>query len=99
MAYLDIVLPFAARVGLLDFHFAGEVFRGVAAFGTGKLRYWALEDDFAAEASGIGAYVDDEVGGTHDFLVMLDHNDRVAELLQLPQHTDETVGVARMQSD
>ena len=78
---------------------SGEIFCGVAVSGvlyTGKRPF---VDDFAAEATGLGAYVDNPVGCLHYLLVVLHDNDGVAYLLKVAQHSDKFLCVAGMQPD
>ena len=49
----------------------------------------AHKDDFAAEASRTGSHVDDMVGLKHHILIVLDDDDRIAEVAQLLQGVDE----------
>ena len=46
-----------------------------------------------------GADVDDMVGGIHRILVMLDDDERVAEIAEMLQRRQEAVVVALMKSD
>ena len=64
-----------------------------------KVVHVALIDDFASQASGIRADVDDVVGCTDDFLVVLYHHHGITQLLQLAEHLDEAVGIPAMQTD
>lgn len=59
----------------------------------------ALEDDFATQSAGIRTDIDEVVGSAHDFLVVFDDDNGIAEVAQFFQHLDEPVGVARMESD
>ena len=43
--------------------------------------------------------VDEIVGSTHDFLVVLHHDDGIAQRLQFLQYMNESGGVAAMQAD
>lgn len=43
----------------------------------------AFKDDFATQTAGVGAHVDEVVGSAHDFLVVLDDDDGVAQVAQL----------------
>ena len=46
-----------------------------------------------------GADVDDVVGGIHRVLVVLDDDERVAEVAQVPERREQAVVVALMQTD
>ena len=59
----------------------------------------ALEDNLSAQASCIWTDVDEIVGCAHDFFVMFDHDNRIAETLEFLEHMNESVGVACMESD
>ena len=69
---------------------------------SGFLQHYALgfasKDDVAAQSPSVFAYVDDVVGLAHDFLVVLYDDNGVAQLLQLAQHVDESLCVARVQA-
>ena len=49
--------------------------------------------------AGAGADVDDVVGEAHGLLVVLDDDDRVAEVAQAQERLDEAVVVALVQAD
>ena len=55
-------------------------------------------DYLAAMASGIGANIDEVVGGTYDFFVMFHHHHGVSQSLQFAEHMNETVGVTRVET-
>ncbi len=59
----------------------------------------ALRDDLAAVLAGARPDVDDVVGGAHRLLVVLDDDDRVAELAQPLERRDELGVVALVQAD
>ena len=59
----------------------------------------AQEDDFAAMDAGLRPHVDEHVRGADDFLVMLDDDDRIADVPQALEHADQPVGIPRMQAD
>jgi hypothetical protein len=59
----------------------------------------AEADDVAAAHPRAGAEVDDVVGGTHRVFVVLDDNDRVAEVAQALKRGEQPVVVARVQPD
>ena len=58
-----------------------------------------LEDDLSPEPACIGADVDKIVGGSHDILVVLHHDHRIPQCLQIFQHMDKTVCIACVQAD
>ena len=59
----------------------------------------AVEDEVAAGFAVTGAEIEDLVGGAHDAGLVLDHDDGVAGVAEFFEDADETVGVARMQTD
>jgi membrane protein YqaA with SNARE-associated domain len=59
----------------------------------------AVEDYPAAVSTCFGAYVDYMIGRTYDLLLVLDDDDRVAQIAKLFQHLYQAVGVARVQAD
>ena len=56
-------------------------------------------DHLAAVAAGAGAEVDEVVGGAHRLLVVLDDDDRVAEVAQLAERREQPRVVALVQPD
>ena len=58
-----------------------------------------LGDDLSPVLAGARAEVDDVVGGADRPLVVLDHDDRVAEVAQPPQRVDQLRVVALVQAD
>ena len=59
----------------------------------------AHEDDLTTLAPGMGAEVDDVIGSKHHVLVVLDDDDRVADVAQGFQRADETLIVALVEPD
>ena len=59
----------------------------------------AGDDDLAAVLAGAGADVDDPVGGPDGVLVVLDDDQRVAEVAEPDQGLDQPLVVALVQSD
>ena len=59
----------------------------------------ALEDDVAAVLAGAGTEIDHVVGGANRLLVVLDDDDRVAEIAQPRQRAEQLAVVALMQAD
>ena len=62
-----------------------------------NVRQIAIEDDLATEATGIRAYIDEMIGCTHDLLVVLYDDNRIAQGLEFLQHMDESFGVSGVQ--
>ena len=63
------------------------------------LRRRALRDDVAAVHAGAGADVDDIVGLADRVLVMLDDDDRIAEIAQVHERLQQALVVALVQAD
>ena len=59
----------------------------------------SLRDDFTAMNTRAGADVDDMVGSIHGVLVVLDNNQRVAEVAQPLERRKQTVVVPLVQAD
>ena len=59
----------------------------------------ALEDHLAAMLAGAGAKVDHVVGGPNRLLVVLDDDDRVAEIAQVRERRQQLAVVALVQAD
>ena len=72
---------------------------GIACLAVENIRKWALIYNFAAQSAGIRTDVDDVVGLSDDVLVVLNHNNRIAQFLQLTQNLDQFFGVAAVKSD
>ena len=85
--------------GHLDLHLAAEVLAGDRLRVACDLVDRALGDDLAAVLAGAGAHVDDVVGGAHRLLVVLDDDDRVAEVAELLERGEEARVVALVQAD
>ena len=58
-----------------------------------------LRDDFAPLASGFRPEIEDIVGRLDDLPVMLDHEDRIAQVAELADRADQPAVIARMESD
>ena len=78
---------------------AGQVLSGDGLFTLQQFIYRALKHDLAAVAARARADVDDMVGGEHGILVVLDHDQRIAEVAQTPQRRKQLVVVALVQTD
>src|SRR5690606_37007401 len=59
----------------------------------------ALIDEFAAILARMHADIDHVVGGTHCFLIVLDNDDRVADIAKVFEDLDESRIIPRMQPD
>ena len=99
MSHLDVILPLAPVLWHRYRQLAGKIFGSIRTLSRADAGERAGINYLAAEAPGVGADVDQHICRAHDFLVMLDHDDRVAEILKLLEHTDQAVGVARMEAD
>src|SRR5690606_24162449 len=84
----------AARRRHGDRLLAGEVLAGERALVREDVVVVALEDDLAAVAAGAGADVHDLVGPPHHRLVVLDDEDRVADVAEAFEDRDEALVVA-----
>ena len=93
-----LAVALAPLLGHFDPHFAVEVLCGDGVRPEHVLRR-ALEHHFAALASGLGAYVHYVVGVEHHVLVVLYHDDGVAQVAQLLERLDEAVVVSLVQAD
>ena len=78
---------------------AGEVVAGNAALGLADILYAACGYDLAAMHTGTGAYVHDIIRAAHGVLVVLYHDDRVAQIPQVFQGGNELIVVPLMQAD
>ena len=58
-----------------------------------------MGDDLTAVHAGARSDVDDVVGATNGFFVVLDHDHRVAEVAQVHERTQQPCVVALMQAD
>lgn len=96
---LDIAIPWTAHRGQRNSLTPREVGSRIAwCF----LRYFggrASIDDLTAIAPGIGPDVDDVVGSTHHLLIMLDDNNRVPQVSQTVDDTDEALGITLVEAD
>ena len=79
----------------------GEEVEGVGlnVCGASRVGDSPLPHDLSTQSPGIRTDVDDVVGCTDDFLVVLYDHDRIANIAQLFQYPDEPLGVATMESD
>ena len=94
----------AARVGRLalgDRHreLAGEVLAGPRARRGDEVVDVAFGDDVAAVDAGAGADVEHVIGGADGVLVVLDHDDGVAEVAQAFERFEQAGVVALVQAD
>src|SRR5690606_2011501 len=83
----------------LDAPAAREVLAGEGSFAGDDIGWRAAHDDLAAMHPGAGPHVDHMVGGADRILVVLDHDDRVAEVAQVLEGADQAIVVALVQAD
>ena len=88
-----------AQRGNVDGTAAGEVLTGDRVGAGEQVLDGARHDDLAAVLPRAGADVDDPVGGRDGVLVVLDDDQRVAEVPQPQQRLDEPPVVALVQTD
>ena len=96
------VLPFCGgrrKSGIGDLARAGEILAGERVRVGHDLGRRALGDDLAAMDAGGRADVDDVVGLADGVLVMLDDDDRVAEVAEVPERVEQAGVVALVQAD
>src|SRR5262245_48105104 len=91
--------PGPALVGDGDLLPAGEILRRQAVVVRQQLSVVAGGDDLAAADAGAGAEIDDEIGGAHRLLVVLNHDDGVADIAEPFEAAEETLVVAWVQAD
>ena len=100
-----IIIPCTAHRGHGDLVCACQVSQRVrmgvlaARHSLGNSVASALPYHLSAVCASLGTDVYQIVGGTHDFLVVFDHNHRIAEVAQLVQDTYQSVCIARMQTN
>jgi hypothetical protein len=82
----------------IDLTAAGEVVGGQRVR-AGDAARRAVEHHFATARAGAGTDVQQAVGMAHDLRVVLDHDQRVAGVLQALHHADHAFHVARVQAD
>ena len=65
------------------------------------ISFWngAFENDVAAVFACARSEIDDVIRGAHHVRIVLDHEDRIAEIAQLFENLDQPAGVAAVQSD
>src|SRR5262249_33937340 len=78
---------------------AGQVLTGQRILRGEDVLELSLRDDLAAVRAGAGADVEDVVGGADRVLVVLDDDDRVAEVAQARQRAEQALVVALVQAD
>ncbi len=78
---------------------AGEISAG-QRFAIGlNCRRRAVCNDAATMFAGAQSHVDHVIGGANRFLIVLDHEHRVAEVAQMPQGRNQAIVVALVQAD
>jgi hypothetical protein len=98
--HLQPALPRLAPAGWdRDRALAGHVLAGQRGLDPFQVGQGALGHDGAAVLAGPGADVDQVVGGADGGLVVLDHDQGVAQVAQPDQRLDEAVVVALVQPD
>ena len=97
--HFDVIVPRAVGKRRFDDFFTQQIAHGMAVATRLEILHVTLVDDFTSQSSGIRTDVDDVVGCTDDFLVVLYHHHGITQLLQLAEHLDEAVGIPAMQTD
>ena len=75
-------------------HLARQVLRSVTGSVVQHVVDGTLKDNFPTSAASLWTDVNNIVGCPHDFFVMLHNQHCIAQLLQLAQDSDKTVGVS-----
>ncbi len=89
----------AAFGGDVDLLLAAQILRGQAVGAVHEVVGRRGADHVAAEFAGARPHVDDPIGRAHRLLVVLDDEDRVAQVAQIEQGADQPAVVALMQAD
>ena len=96
---LTVLIPLAPSSGNLDLTPPCQVVTGDGTLGSGQARDVAGVDDLTAQLAGSGPDVDDPVGRADGVLVMLDDDERIAQVPQPLEGLDESGVVALVQAD
>ena len=96
---LDIAIPWTAHRGQRNRLTPREVGSRIAWCFLSYFGGRASIDDLTAIAPCIGTDVDDVVGSTHHLLIMLDDNNRVPQVSQTVDDTDEALGITLVEAD
>src|SRR5712692_6321988 len=95
----DFAVGAAAFFGDGDFRGAAKILAG-ERFGSGfDLLRLAVGDEVAAGIARAGAEIDDEIGATDGFFIMLDDEDGVAEIAKMFERAEEARVVASVKTD
>ena len=89
----------AAGLGHLDLATARQIIRRERALRLHNLSGSSRRDHFPAALARARPHVDHEVGAADGVLVVLDHDDGVAEIAQVLQRGDKPLVVALMQAN
>ena len=87
-----------------DFVLVVQIANGIAAvvvlmLDGGTIGNSAFKHDFTTQTTRVGTHVNQVVGSAHNLFVVFHNNYGVADVSQLLQYFDESVGIARMESD
>ena len=96
---IDLPLPGRRVLGHVDAQPTGEIRAGQAVFDFHHFFGRACGDDVAAVFARAGPQVDQPIGDAHGLFVMLDHQQRIAEVAQSHQRVDQPGVVALVQAD
>ena len=96
---LTVLIALTPLGGDLDPTPPGQVVAGDRALGSGQAPDVTGVDDLTAQLSGPGADIDDPVGRADGVLVVLDDDERVAQIPQSLESLDKTGVVALVQAD
>ena len=96
---LTVLVPLAPSGWDLDLTPPGQVVAGDGTLGSGQARDVTGVDDLTAQLAGSGPDVNDPVGRADGVLVMLDDDERVAQVPQPLEGLDESGVVALVQTD
>ena len=92
-----IALP--ARFGQGDLLCAGQILARDGARGGNDIVDCARGDDLAAVHACAGTNVDEEIGGAHGVLVVLDDKNGVADVAQTAERVEQLVVIPLVQAD
>ena len=92
-------IGFASLLRHRHFKRARQILAGQAFLGGDDFLRCAFGNHFAAMNTGTGANIDNMVGGHNGFLIMLNHDNRIAEVAQARQRIQQARIIALMQTN
>src|SRR5512140_2028708 len=93
--YLNVTMPFSSCCRHFHGHLTAQVGSCERMVPLREINA-SLVDNFPAKPSGLRAHINDLISRSHQFFLMFNNKDRVAEIPEFPEYINKQIGIPRM---